>query len=136
MNEQEENVSNREFIIRRISLMLEQEQVMAAIYHCRTYARIIKDEEMLKFLEKYMFDVKFFRRLKLREAIILNPATVYEYYDRDRGAADPFIFDEKLEKDLMTIKAKISDFIEAAITEGAGEGVEEALARLKEIHGE
>jgi hypothetical protein len=134
--EPEENVSNREYIVRQMALSKAKDFIMESIEHSIVYAKIVGDVETANFFKKKLGTGTFYRDLKLRDAVITNPATIYEYYDRDRGDSDPFKYNDKLEKELLVIKERISDLIVKAITEGDGEGLEEALSRLKESPGE
>jgi len=125
----EEESNNKDFLIKRIIINIENERILPAIYNTIAYAKTINEETTINELHQHMNDETFYRKIGFLDIIKSNQETATEYYDDDKDN-DPYAYDKETEKKIREIKNLILAFIAKAIKEQEKDALEELLKNI------
>lgn len=125
--ELEEESNNKDFLIKRIIINLENERILPAIYNAIAYAKSQDDgEKKAAELTKLIEGQEFYRKLGFLDIIKSEHETATEYFDDDKDD-DPYSYDEKTEEKIRGIKKKLLAFVAQAIKERDSDALEKLM---------
>lgn len=127
----EEEGNNKDFLIKRIIINLENERILPAIYAALAYVKTTETLEDDDELEALITGPALYRKIGFLDIIKSNPDTATEYYDEDKDN-DPYAYDEETEAIIREIKTTLLKFAAKAIKEQESDALEKLMEMLNQ----
>lgn len=129
--ELDEESNNKDFLIKRIIINLENERILPAIYAALAYVKTTEDDDDDKKLEALITGPELYRKIGFLDIIKSMPETATEYYDEDKDS-DPYAYDEETEAIIRDIKKTLLSFVAKAIKDQESDVLEKLMETLNQ----